>query len=719
VILSNSSLKALKQDLQVHNLCAEIALERLPESAIAEYLATEFPNANFPSGMANLIYRHSEGNPLFMVAIVQDMMKKGLIVHDDGEWRLTTPLDTIDPGVPQSLQQMLEVQFERLTPAEQQALEAGSVVGEHFSAWAIATAVDEKPDRIEDLCDQLAARQQLIKASAIQEIPNAWATAHYEFRHALYRQAIYRRIAPGKRARLHRTVAERLRTVSGPQQQQVASEIAFHFENAGEYEQATRYLILAAENAAGRFAYRDSIAVLQHALKLISKREAHLGSELDAQIHEFIGDAHFALGAMAESAAAYESAASRAGQAGLRTAQVSALSCMVRPFGLIDPDRGIRAISRAVEVSRSIENPLLLARTEMLAAGCRLLYDRWSEEDAELCGSAHEQQKQLGDPDTPAFDKMIYAHVQALQGNYGEALEIFERGIPKLNQTTSLMEHFFALSGKTIALLRMGRLGDVLQIIRLGRDMAEKNGNDPWLFNFREAWLRMLALDFEGSARVCDAILRTQTPYPVGQPQTIARIARGYSAIAEGFTEIDKGRYERARESFNQVRDPRTTPKFFLHWVWRMTAQLGVTEAWLQSEEIKKASVEADGFLHSALQTADPHLQALAWEMQARIAIAKQDWRRAEDCIHKALEILRQFDVPIAGWQVHATAWRLCRSRQEYGAAESHRESARLCIFKIADSFPKGERLRQSFLSAAPIARILNPSSVRRRAADG
>src|ERR671924_2389304 len=88
-------------------------------------------------------------------------------------------------------------------------------------------------------------------------------------------------------------------------------------------------------------------------------------------------------------------------------------------------------------------------------------------------------------------------------------LSSYSRGIPTLNQATSLMEHFFALSGKTIALLRMGRLGYVLQIVRDGREMAEKNGNDPWLFNFREAWLRMLTLDFEGSARVCEAILQT------------------------------------------------------------------------------------------------------------------------------------------------------------------------------------------------------------------
>src|SRR5262249_57633279 len=42
IILSNTRLRALKQDLQIHNLCTEIGLERLPEPAIAEYLTMEF-----------------------------------------------------------------------------------------------------------------------------------------------------------------------------------------------------------------------------------------------------------------------------------------------------------------------------------------------------------------------------------------------------------------------------------------------------------------------------------------------------------------------------------------------------------------------------------------------------------------------------------------------------------------------------------------------------
>src|SRR6266481_5397700 len=47
VIISQSPLKALKQDLLVHNLCHEIALERLEESDVGEYLTEEFAECTF------------------------------------------------------------------------------------------------------------------------------------------------------------------------------------------------------------------------------------------------------------------------------------------------------------------------------------------------------------------------------------------------------------------------------------------------------------------------------------------------------------------------------------------------------------------------------------------------------------------------------------------------------------------------------------------------
>ena len=701
VVLSNSSLRGLKQDLQVHQLCSEIALERLEEPSIAEYLATEFSRGNLPAGLATLIYRHSGGNALFMVAIVQDMLKRGLIAQDEDGWSLTTPLETIALSVPETLQQMLEAQFDRLSAPEQRVLKSASVAGERFSVWTITTMLDMGPDQIEDLCDQLSARQQVIKSAGVQELSNGLASAHYEFRHSLYRQAIYRFLSDGTRSRLHLGLAARLQTLCTPGRRELASEVAFHFEEGRDYEPAIRYLVLAAENAASRFAYRDSIQVLQHALKLVPKIPSDVGAEWELQMLELIGDAHYALGAMSDSATAYEAEASRAAQTGLRAAQVRALSCLVRPYGLIDPDRGLAAMPEAEQVSRALGDALLLARTQMLAAGIRLLYDAWRKEDAERCVSAHRALVDLNDSATPLYHNMIYAHVLVLQGKYQEAFEIFETGIPKLGSTTGLMAYFFALSGKTVAFLRLGRFGDVWHIVQAGKQMAEKNGNEPWLFNFREAWLRTLAFDFDGARRLCDFIMRPDAEYPTGQPKTIARVAAGYA-------ELHRGEYDKAIEYFSQVRDPETTPKFFLHWFWRMTAQLGLSNVWLASGDLAKARGEADAFLESALSTADPHLQALAWEMKTRIAIAEQAWEAAADHLLEALSIVESFAVPVAAWQVHATAWDLYRHAKNDVAAERNRASAEAHILVIANSFTSDDPLRRSFLSAPPVRRVLD-----------
>jgi DNA-binding winged helix-turn-helix (wHTH) protein/tetratricopeptide (TPR) repeat protein len=708
VALSQSPLKGLKQDLQVHHLCEEIALERLEESEIAQYLAIEFASGSLPSDLANLIYRHSGGNALFMVAIVQDMVKKGLIVQDKGGWRLTTPLEKIDPDVPETLQLMLEVQLDQLSVPEQRILKSASVAGERFSVWAITTTLDIAPHQIEDLCEGLAERQQFIKSTGIEELSNGSVSARYEFRHSLYRQVIYRRLSDVTRSKLHRGLGARLKSLCtlGKREQEMASELALHFERGREYEQAIRYLMLTAENAAGRFAYRDVIQVLQQALKLLPKVTSPVGAELEIQILEFIGDAHYALGAMADSAKAYEAGAARAAQVGLRAAQVNALTCLMRPFGLIDPDQGIAAIDQAEQVSRSLDDPLLLARTQMLAAAVRLLYDTWRKEDAELCASAHQMMRHLGDSSTPPYHQMIYGYIQALQGNYREAFEIFEAFIPKMDETTSLMAYHWALGGKTFVLLYLGEFGEVLRLVRAEKEMAKKNANDPWLFNFREAWLHTLALDFAGARRVCESIASANAECPTGQPETIARIAGGYA-------ELERGNFDQASEYFRQVGDPQITPKFFQHWFWRLTAQLGLSHVWLESGDLSKARSEAGVFLQSALSTANPYLQALAWEMKSRIAIAEQDWNGAREYVDQALAVLEEFEVPVAAWRVHATAWDLYLHAKDDKEAETHRACAEAHILTIANSFATDEPLRQSFLAAAPVRRILSNRKTR------
>src|SRR5215467_4033560 len=268
VIISQSPLKALKQDLVLHGLSHEISLERLDESEVSDFLAFKFVDADFPSRFVNLIYRRSGGNPLFMVTILQDMVKKGLIAQTDGRWTLGVALEDIEPSVPETLDQLIEMQFQQLSAVEQLILRSASVAGERFSVWAITSAAEIGTSSIEDVCEGLSERRQFIQAAGIRELANGQISAHYDFRHSLYREVLYRRPSEATRSRLHLQLAQRLKAFCDPCELELASELASHFEGGHDYEQAIRYLILASENAAGRFAYRDSLDILRHALEL-------------------------------------------------------------------------------------------------------------------------------------------------------------------------------------------------------------------------------------------------------------------------------------------------------------------------------------------------------------------------------------------------------------------------------------------------------------------
>lgn len=111
-------LKAVKQDFLVHQLCHEIALEPLREEEIAAYLASESPDASVPRGLAALLHRRSEGNPLFMVAALGRMTQRGFVSRESGTWKLDVPLEEIDPKIPENLRQMIEARIERLSEEE-------------------------------------------------------------------------------------------------------------------------------------------------------------------------------------------------------------------------------------------------------------------------------------------------------------------------------------------------------------------------------------------------------------------------------------------------------------------------------------------------------------------------------------------------------------------------------------------------------------------------
>src|SRR5262249_60582044 len=91
------------------------------------------------------------------------------------------------------------------------------------------------------------------------------------------------------------------------------------------------------------------------------------------------------------------------------------------------------------------------------------------------------------------------------------------------------------------------------------------------------------------------------------------------------------------RQTFTHARD--TIPNSFLHWYWRMNAQLGLSEAWLAAGNVRNARKEADRFPDAASSTSEPNLRALASDVEARVAMAGKGWASAERSTERARAI--------------------------------------------------------------------------------
>jgi predicted ATPase len=251
--------------------CEELALEYLGEDVVGKYLAFRFPGNRFPAGLATLIHRRTEGNPLFMVNAVHYLVAQALIAEQGDSWDLVVEIENVEVRVPDSIRQMIEKQVDQLDAEERRTLEAASVAGAEFSTPAVAAGLEEDRASVETRCDVLARRRQLIQDCGVQELPDGNVVARCGFIHALYQNVLYDRVSASRRVQLHRRIGEKVERLYGERAGEMAAELAMHFERGANDKQAVGYLHQAADNAIRRFAFREAVALSRRGLELLRK----------------------------------------------------------------------------------------------------------------------------------------------------------------------------------------------------------------------------------------------------------------------------------------------------------------------------------------------------------------------------------------------------------------------------------------------------------------
>ncbi len=287
VVVHKHPLRGLVSELRAHRLCQELRLELLTKAEVTEYVQQRVDDGPATTALATHIYQRTYGNPLFMVTSLDALIQQQVVVEEAEQWRLRGDLASFESYVPEDLQQLITRQIEALSPEKQRVLEIASVVGLTFTAAKVAAGHKQEEDAIEDLCEQLALREQFIEAQEFAEWPDGTISAGYSFRHALYRYVLYARLGKSRRMRLHQLMGERLEIAYRGQEAAVAGKLATHFTQGRQYEKAVCYHQLAAEQVLRRSGYQEAQQHCSQGLELLKHLPAttdRMRQELGLQI---------------------------------------------------------------------------------------------------------------------------------------------------------------------------------------------------------------------------------------------------------------------------------------------------------------------------------------------------------------------------------------------------------------------------------------------------
>jgi DNA-binding winged helix-turn-helix (wHTH) protein/tetratricopeptide (TPR) repeat protein len=719
VALADHPLKALKQDLLIHHLCHEIALEPLGEAEVAQYLSLELAGFSVPEGLAELIYRRSEGNPLFMVAALTHMRDRGLVEVENGSWKLRMPLEQMEVLAPEGLRRMIELQIERLSPEEQRVLEVASVLKEFSLSVAVGALVANiEPETLEELLEGLARRHQVIRPAGFRDYLSGPSPC-YEFVHVLYRDVLYARIGSARRRKLHKSMAEHGEALHLPLgadtataflETGIANELAHQFEQCGDWLSAIKYLQIASDTAARRFEPTQAAETIEHALELVKNMPETERAATEIELLQKLCTI-YSTSFDPRALQTYEILAGRAAEYGLADVEVHALLEMAFPVALVSCEVYESALTRAFEAHlRSAvgdaSNPAAIRALYLprrMAAGkcepgnleeCRQLVAELHEiEDRALFGEV-----QLGfGYSLFQFSEYREARRRAV-GGFADFSEGYEK--PYLSWHFQMRHHVVASS-----LLFLGEWGEALREIEQYLKLVEKNGDryNATLARLRQVELQIRAMDFSGAQRILESV------YAV--VDTIPYMRRNWMIWA-GSAEAGLGNHDRALKQLLSCREEMDKNPLLTDWYNRMPLQQSLTEAWLTKGELEKARVEAEEFLRATLSTEERTYRALAFETSARVAIAEGDLPKAEDGIEKAEQEMEGYETPLAAWRVHATASEVYERIGERESAKRHLELSRDTIMNLGNSVPVEEPLRERFLSAPAIRKILANEAV-------
>jgi predicted ATPase len=216
--------------------------------------------------LKKLLWDRTSGRPLFIEALLRELLQDGYIDQAEGYAELKADADM--ETMPDDVRELVISRLDSFSPDEQQVLRAASALVEEFFFKALqAVAEIDDDDKLRGILDTLSEAQMLESVSADV----------YRFRHGLTQRVIYESLARVERLKLHRLAARFWRAHREISYQPIV--LAFHLVKSGLLPEAIEVVTTAAEEAEQNGDLDRAVELYTHALGIFPD-EHSIGTEL-------------------------------------------------------------------------------------------------------------------------------------------------------------------------------------------------------------------------------------------------------------------------------------------------------------------------------------------------------------------------------------------------------------------------------------------------------
>jgi tetratricopeptide (TPR) repeat protein len=453
------------EELLRQRLAHRIALRRLPEAGVAamlEALSGQEP----PAPLVQAVYGETEGNPFFIEEVFQHLAEEGKLFDAQGRWH--PGLRVSELNVPEGVRLVIGRRLERVCEDCQRVLTAAAVIGRGFSFELLEALGDVSADALLDAVDE-AERAHLITSTA--DGPEA----RFTFAHELIRQTLVSGLSLPRRQRRHLRVAEAMERLYARTLEEHATDLAYHFYQAGaaaDPEKTVRYLALAGERAFGAAAFEDALRHYDDALSLRPADDQRGRADLlykRGQALRSLGRWEEALADWRQALAVYEELGDAQALARVCNQLCALLAYAARWDEAVElARRGLGALGQQVSVDRC----RLLAAT-----GSHLSLSGDYDTGAPLLTEALAMAEELGDRHLLGLVLLSKGLVHYWHMQMREAVESGLRAAELLRSVGSLWSLAEALWFTRNALLSLGRYEEAAEMAVEAEPLAERLGH--------------------------------------------------------------------------------------------------------------------------------------------------------------------------------------------------------------------------------------------------